>query len=78
MWTDATRAHHARAGLALPSDLTDDEWAVLKPFLPPPSGEGGVDIHQFLGLEPSPRPRRLRAVAAVFGATAGLDRQQGA
>lgn len=23
MWTDATRALHARAGLALPSDLTD-------------------------------------------------------
>ena len=40
MWTDATRAHHARAGLALPSDLTDDEWAVLKPFLPPPSFVG--------------------------------------
>jgi hypothetical protein len=22
MWTDTTRAHHARSGLALPSDLT--------------------------------------------------------
>jgi transposase len=40
MWTDATRVHHARAGLALPSDLTDGEWAVLKPFLPPPSFVG--------------------------------------
>ncbi len=40
MWTDATRVLHARAGLALPSDLTDDEWAVLKPFLPPPSFVG--------------------------------------
>jgi hypothetical protein len=32
MWTDTTRAHHARNGLALPSDLTDEEWAVLEPF----------------------------------------------
>lgn len=37
MWTDTTRAHHAREGLALPSDLTDAEWAVLEPFFPPAS-----------------------------------------
>ena len=35
MWTDTTRAIHARKGLALPSDLTDAEWAVLEPLLPP-------------------------------------------
>lgn len=40
MWTDTTRALHARTGLALPSDLTDGEWAVLEPFLPPPSHVG--------------------------------------
>ena len=40
MWTDTTRAHHARAGLALPSDMTDAEWAVLEPFFPPPSHVG--------------------------------------
>ena len=40
MWTDTTRALHARAGLALPSDLTDAEWAVIAPFLPPPSHVG--------------------------------------
>ena len=40
MWTDTTRAHHARVGLALPTDLTDDEWAVLEPLLPPPSSVG--------------------------------------
>jgi hypothetical protein len=27
-WTDITRAHHARNGLRLPSDLTDRQWAV--------------------------------------------------
>ena len=40
MWTDTTRALHARGGLALPSDLTDAEWAVLEPFFPPPSHVG--------------------------------------
>ena len=35
MWTDATRAMHARKTLALPSDLTEAEWAVLEPLLPP-------------------------------------------
>ena len=41
MWTDAARAQYARADLALPSDLTDAEWALLEPFLPPPSHIGG-------------------------------------
>jgi transposase len=40
MWIDTTRGHHARAGLALPSNLTDAEWALLAPFLPPPSSVG--------------------------------------
>ena len=40
MWTDTTRAQYARADLALPSDLTDNEWALLEPFLPPPSHVG--------------------------------------
>jgi len=40
MWTDTTRAQYARADLALPSDLTDTEWAILEPFVPPPSFVG--------------------------------------
>ena len=40
MWTDTTRAQYARTGLALPTDLTDGEWAVLEPFFPPPSYVG--------------------------------------
>ena len=40
MWTDTTRAQYARADLALPSDLTDAEWAVLQPFLPAPGRVG--------------------------------------
>jgi hypothetical protein len=31
MWTDTTRAKHARKGLRYSSDLTDAEWAVMEP-----------------------------------------------
>ncbi len=40
MWTEATRAQHSRDGLRFASDLTDAEWAVLEPLLPPPSPVG--------------------------------------
>lgn len=40
MWTDTTRAQHARSGLALPTDLTAAEWALLEPLLPPASHVG--------------------------------------
>ena len=36
MWTPTTRAQHSRTGLRYGSDLTDAEWAILEPFLPPP------------------------------------------
>lgn len=35
MWTPTTRAQHSRTGLRYGSDLTDAEWAILSPFLPP-------------------------------------------
>lgn len=38
MWTNTTCDLHARSGLALPRDLTDAEWKVLEPFLPPLCG----------------------------------------
>ena len=40
MWTEITRAVYARKFMALPSDLTDGEWAVLEPLLPPASPFG--------------------------------------
>src|SRR5271168_4780507 len=40
MWTDTTRAKHARKGLRYSSDLTDAEWAVLEPWLPAPARLG--------------------------------------
>lgn len=40
MGTDTTRVPCARADLALPSDLANAEWALLKPYFPPASHAG--------------------------------------
>ena len=40
MWTPTTRARHSRCGLRPGSDLTDAEWAILAPFLPPEACRG--------------------------------------
>src|ERR1700750_293772 len=33
-WTETTRAHYRRGGLRYASDMTDAEWALLRPLLP--------------------------------------------
>ena len=40
MWTKETRSLHDRSHLRYPSDLTDAEWKVLEPLMPPPAGTG--------------------------------------
>jgi len=40
MWTSQTRAEHDRDDLRYPSDLTDAEWQLLAPLLPPPAKTG--------------------------------------
>ena len=35
MWNDETRPRHDRNKLRYPSDLTDDEWALVAPLIPP-------------------------------------------
>ena len=35
MWTKEARAEHARQSKRYPSDMTDVEWALVKPFMPP-------------------------------------------
>jgi putative transposase len=40
MWTPETRARHNRDHLRYGSDLSDDEWQVLAPLLPPPAKTG--------------------------------------
>ena len=40
MWTPATRRQHSRDHLRYGSDLSDAEWAILAPFMPPPAKTG--------------------------------------
>jgi len=40
MWTPTTRAVHKRDALRFASDVTDVEWSVLAPLLPPASPVG--------------------------------------
>jgi len=35
MWTNENRARYDRSKLRYPSDLTDDEWAMIGPLIPP-------------------------------------------
>lgn len=39
-WTDAARRDHARRTPRYASDLKDDEWALIAPFMPPPRRVG--------------------------------------
>jgi transposase len=39
-WTEITRAQYRREGLRYASDLTDAEWALIEPLLPPPAPRG--------------------------------------
>ena len=34
MWTEITRGQYERSGLRYASDLTDEEWTVIAPYLP--------------------------------------------
>ena len=40
MWTEITRPKYDRTGLRYASDLTDAEWRVIEPHMPPPKALG--------------------------------------
>ena len=51
MWDDAARRKHSRTGLRYETDLTDAEFALIAPHLPPPSRFGrrrAVDLREVL------------------------------
>jgi transposase len=37
---------------AYPTDLSDDEWACLEPYLPTHVGTGRPRVHSLRGVEP--------------------------
>ena len=36
-WTEITREQYRRDGLRYASDMTDAEWKMIEPLMPPPS-----------------------------------------
>ena len=62
-WTEVTRPQYRRDGLRYASDLMDEEWAVIAPYLPPPGRIG------------RPRKTDLREVvnALFYMATTGCQ-----
>ena len=44
MWTSKNRGRYDRSALRYPSDLTDDEWALIEPLIPP-ARRGGDKRH---------------------------------
>ena len=50
-WNDIARVEHRRSGARYPSDLTDREWALIAPLIPPAKGGGGkrrVDMREVI------------------------------
>lgn len=45
VWTDENRPRYDRRGQRYPSDLTNEEWAVLGPLLPVARGQGRPRTH---------------------------------
>ena len=41
MWTTENRPRYNRDGLRYPSDLTDEEWTLVEPLIPPGKPGGG-------------------------------------
>jgi transposase len=41
MWTNENRRRYDRGKLRYPSDLTDEEWAIIAPIIPPAKRGGG-------------------------------------
>src|SRR4051794_7761473 len=62
-WDETTRHDHRRMSARYPSDMTDQEWAVIAPLLPPPKAGG------------RPRKTDLRAVmdAILYIASGGCQ-----
>ena len=56
MWTAKNRGRYDRSALRYPSDLTDDEWALVEPLIPPAKRGGNkrhVDVREVMnGIRP--------------------------
>ena len=68
MWTSENRGRYDRSRLRYPTDLTDEEWALVAPLIPPASPlAGGVRSYAV-------DPDRARALWAAAGDMVGERR----
>jgi len=49
MWTTENRPRYNRDKLRYPSDLTDEEWALVEPLIPPAKSTAGGDAGWWCG-----------------------------
>lgn len=85
-WTEITRAHYRRDGLRYASDLTDEEWSLIEPFMPAPKRRGRprerslrevVSALLYMastGCQWRPNPHRFPAIFITGGCRCGLVR----
>ena len=52
MWTEENRQHYNRDKQRYPSDLTNDEWSLLKPLIPPAKRGGRKRNGVGIGIDP--------------------------
>ena len=79
MWTDENRARYDRSQLRYPSDLTDEEWHLIEPLIPPAKRGGNkrsVNIREVVngllyvlstGCQWRALPKDLPARSTVYG-----------
>jgi transposase len=54
MWTTKNRGRYDRSKLRYPSDLTDEEWAMVGPLIPAAKRGGNrrtVDVREVIGAD---------------------------
>jgi len=68
MWTDETRLRHDRSGLRYTYDLTDEEWAEIKPLIPPAKPGGNkctVNIREIVNGRKRPVTATLQRAGVM-------------
>jgi transposase len=71
MWTNENRALYDRKSARYPSDIADEEWALVEPHLPPPRKPRGTKAKQ-----QAPIDRREVLNAVLFVLTTGCQWRQ--
>lgn len=71
MWTDDNRASYERKAARYPSDVTDEEWALVEPHLPPPKKPRGKKAK-----EKKPVDRREVLNGVLYVLTTGCQWRQ--